>query len=47
MCKRDSWGKNRAFVETQCAKGTLKKFGHFGGENRAFWKNESTKGTLW
>ena len=30
MCKRDYWGKNRAFVETQCAEGTLRKFGHSG-----------------
>ena len=28
MCKRDYWGKNRTFVETRCAEGTLKKFEH-------------------
>ena len=27
---RDYWGKNRAFVEAQCAEGTLRKFGHSG-----------------
>ena len=30
VCKRDYWGKNRAFVETQCDEGTLRKFGHSG-----------------
>ena len=30
MSKRGYWGKNRAFVETQCAEGTLVKIGHFG-----------------
>ena len=30
MCKRGYWRKNKAFVETQCAEGTLGKIGHFG-----------------
>ena len=44
--KRTTGGKNWAFVESQYAEGTLRKFGHF-GENGAFGKNECEKRTLW
>ena len=30
MSKRGYLGKNRPFVETQCAEGTMVKTGHFG-----------------
>ena len=36
MCRKGYWGKHKAFVENHCAKGTFRKFGHFGG-NGAFW----------
>ena len=44
--KGTTGGKNWPFVESQCAEGTLRKFGHF-VENGAFGKNECEKRTLW
>ena len=44
--KGTSGGKNWPFVESQCAEGTLRKFGHF-VENGALGKNECEKRTLW
>ena len=41
--KGTTGGKNWAFVESQCAEETLRKFGHF-VENGAFGKNECEKG---
>ena len=43
--KGTTGGKNWPSVESQCAEGTLRKFGHF-GKNAAFSKNECKKGTL-
>ena len=44
MCKRDYWGKNRAFVETQCAEGTLRKSGHSGEKIGLLGKMSAQKG---
>ena len=41
MSKRGNWNKSRAFVETQCADGTLVKIGHFGQEMRLLGKTSA------
>ena len=46
MCKRDYWGKSRAFVEINVLKGLSGNLGIL-GENGAFDKNKCEKGTLW
>ena len=38
MCKRGHWRKNRAFVGTQSAEGTLGKIGHLGEKTGLFGK---------
>ena len=44
MCKWDYWGKKQGFCETQCAEGTLSKFGHFGEKIGLLGKMSAQKG---